>query len=247
MNTRHIQAALVIVVAAGAATAGYRWSSTVAEEQVEGSGTIPSVSSDASLNRTAGSFPELEATPVFEDVDLLADELIFPPEVTYFAKNTTPTRIPEEKDLTTLGEDVSREANHLLALLADRYGLSETQQALAFPVIARASRSYDPALPIEGEAMTDAYLASIGEDIYPAAESYDDLESLVAPFLDESQQARVEEEQVDRFYWWAEVLENVASGPDIDETLAAALWLGNAEPEPELEPDPPTYGGGNLF
>jgi hypothetical protein len=182
--------------------------------------------------------------------------MVYPPDVpsgpTASAAGMLPPSSPTRSldELKLLAGQVTYEANRRLQMLTDRYRLSEQQQALVFPVIARASCSYVPELPIEGEAATDAHLAaqesseradsptgtvrpddptsaeataSDGAPAGSAIASLDALESDLAPFLNSDQLALIEEEQLDRFYWWGEVLLKISDEIDADDLIAQAL------------------------
>lgn len=243
-------------------------------------------------------------------------------------------------ELNARAEQVTYEANHRLDLLKAMYKLTATQQALIYPVLARASPAYDSALAIEGEAVTDAYLsairpagassagasassasrgvaansagvadatasraavvagyvsrrpdatasvapsraigdrdaavvagpvadtadadtggsaaviASTAPDAYDAAlaSSLATVEADISPFLDNEQLATMSDEQVDRYYWWAEILGNL-SGDGADETASGATDASTspADSTPAATDggtEPTEYQGGNLL
>jgi hypothetical protein len=213
---------------------------------------------------------------------------------------------PSAREMEFRASLVSYEAGRRLRMLTDMYQLSPQQQALVFPVLARASQAYHPALEIEGEAATDAYLAAWAQSAptgsdpdettgaasgdaepdpdaalamvkakgpppedEPATESPDPLddeavnaaiessldvvEAQLAPFLDEEQLALMNEEQVDRLYWWGEILLQISAELD-DETLPDAEDAGTAPgtgtpggSDQTGDSTPPAHQGGNLF
>lgn len=249
---------------------------------------------------------------------------------------------PTLAELEARAEQVTYEANRRLAMLTATYKLTPAQQALVYPLLARASQAYDPALSIDGEAATDAYLRSIDStqpasaagasessayagvpvesssepdspasraaavaeyasrrtgasaavatsgmagdsgavvatadsagatdggtaaavapssstapDGYDAAlaSSLDTVEAELTPFLDNDQLATMSDEQVDRYYWWAEILGNLSgttTDPAASETAATTTQpedgtSSTTEGDPE---EPSSYQGGNLL
>lgn len=249
---------------------------------------------------------------------------------------------PTLAELNARAEQVTYEADRRLALLTAMYKLTPAQQALVYPIVARASQAYDPALSIDGEAATDAYLdainpsasasagasdasayagtpvasssgadapassaavsaeyarrrtgvpmvvaapttagnsgataptasdasspvdggtaasvpatASTSSDGYDAAlaSSLETVEAELSPFLDNDQLATMSDEQVDRYYWWAEILGNLSgttTDPAASETAAATTQPedGTSSTAEGDTGEPSAYQGGNLL
>lgn len=235
---------------------------------------------------------------------------------------------PSQEELEIRAAQVSYEADRRLAMLTDRYQLTEEQQALVFPVIARTSQAYHPALAIQGEGATDAYLAALPptaqtdalvaepatpvptvdspsqdtpassevsgpapappaatdsettgvdnsmpetnapevpaaldlepgfEEEYNAAleSSLEMLEEQMAPFLDADQLAAMTEDQIDRYYWWGEILLQIDGDAAADAVDAPVAVIPEPEPaEPSDDPapggdsEPDDHQGGNLL
>jgi len=242
-------------------------------------------------------------------------------------------------ELNARAEQVTHEANRRLDLLTAMYKLTPTQQALVYPIVARASPAYDSALSIEGEALTDAYLDAVrpagasraetsaytggsvdsagvaadaashaavvaiyasrragatanvapssaavessaatvavaGTDADAAgvdaggtaalsdstetdgydaalAASLETVEAELSPFLDNEQLATMSDEQVDRYYWWAEILGNL-SGDGADESASGSTDTSASPVEStpaatDGGTEPSEYQGGNLL
>jgi hypothetical protein len=177
------------------------------------------------------------------------------------------TRAQDQKK--QLGARIDYGANRLLQMLTRKYDLSNQQQALVFPVIARALPAYGHLPPSAGEALTDADLAALGispKPVDPAtgesdyvdpgatllaknepaesetmattaktrtsssaddfdaalALSLDSLEAQLVQFLDSDQLALMNEEQIDRFYWWGEILLQISGDIKTDAALVTA-------------------------
>jgi len=192
---------------------------------------------------------------------------------------------PTMEELRVRAAQVEYEADRRLQMLSEKYQLTEEQEALAFPIIARASQAYHPALQIEGEAATEAYLDAVqstletppssAETLTPAAHTPDDVpdedvpldeafqaaidssldavEEQLALFLDEEQLALLTEEQIDRYYWWGELLLVITGDLESGDDSAAAAEEPDPEPENSSSPEPGegtqpvAHQGGNLF
>jgi hypothetical protein len=63
-----------------------------------------------------------------------------------------------------------------------------------------------------------------GSDDFEAAlnASLDSMEARLAPYLDSGQLALMNEEQVDRYYWWGEILLQISGDIDADAAVTAA-------------------------
>ena len=250
------------------------------------------------------------AAMTFASPQGLSYPLLFPPAILDPDDNSSPLGYPEieespkpefsESELKLLGAQVGREATRRLQRLSQKYNLSKEQQALVFPVIARASPAYGQLSSLAGETLADAYvvqpvsfplpealdaseasgsgdltqngqtdsgttsesdataseaMATSGVDDFEEALhlSLEALESQLAPFLNSEQLALMDEEQVDRFYWWGEILlqlngDNEADAQSVSGALESAT-ASSVEPTAGAGFDAVSaaHQGGNLL
>lgn len=207
------------------------------------------------------------------------------------------------RELEGRAAQVAYEAGRRLEMLAEKYDLTEDQQALVFPVIARASPAYVPALPIKDSSLSDAYLLArrssapvaasaadlpwttlsddsasgarlgvVGQAMASGAPrapagvddaafevalnaSQDALEARIAPFLNSAQLAQLTEEELDRYYWWGEILLQLSGEADPIAAATASATVSTGQPgtgDPAAEGDeeaavPVAHQGGNLL
>lgn len=178
------------------------------------------------------------------------------------AKQAYPARASylSNEELTARAMEVEYEAQRHLDMLSEMYGLSAEQEDLVFPLLAMASESYNPQMKIAGAALTEEALAispvddsskSLETDNQPEKNgraSLEDLESQIAPFLDEEQLDALDEEQMDRYFWWAEILEQISTDIDAEpDEPSSEPEHTEEEPDPEEEGPSDPHPGGNLF
>jgi hypothetical protein len=208
--------------------------------------------------------PELIYEPEFvEELGAAAPERQVGPAATEGSGMLQPP--PTVGELKMRAARVEFEAGRNLEMLSRKYDLTEEQQALAFPILARASQAYHPAIAIEGEAATDAFLSAtiaapeIESDLEEAPpqaaapSTLDDVEAKLAPLLNDKQRAQIKEEALDRYYWWGEILLQIAADIDAESVPAVAeadpgeVEQDPGEPEPGPAPPPAAHQGANLF
>jgi hypothetical protein len=126
--------------------------------------------------------------------------------------------------------------------------------ALQLPSVASEVAEQPPgeqgptATEVPAAALTGVADAS-GEAVY----SLDDLEARIAPLLDDAQLTLVDEDQVDRYYWWSDVLDQIDDDLDAATAAGAALWLGSVEETTTVAATTPAatapsaHQGGNLL
>jgi hypothetical protein len=164
--------------------------------------------------------------------------------------DASPGQTVPEAELKLLGAQAGQEATRRLQMLTRKYDLSKEQQALVFPVVARASPAYGQMSSLAGETLADAYVAQ--PESFPLLETRDFAE---APGSDDGAQngqpeaeptsqpkrspAKTKltfgpddeeaplitpEEQIDQYYWWGEILRQLNGDIEADaEAVSAAL------------------------
>lgn len=103
-----------------------------------------------------------------------------------------------------------------------------------------------------GEAGRTTNKAKAGQDagdLQAALDaSLDMLEPELAPFLDAKQLAMMNEEEIDRYYWWGEVLLRLSGEDAADAVASAADSAGSGvAAEAVSDVEPAAHQGGNLF
>ena len=145
-------------------------------------------------------------------------------------------------ELNRKAELVSQEAREKLDLMTERFNLTQAQRREIFPLLARGSASYDPAMVVGGGT------ASSFNEVGALATS----EELIHDELDPSQQEAFEEDVLDKNLWWEEIASQLAD----DEIYAASKVEAPASEEPgsiideptDSQPDgPAAEQGGNIF
>lgn len=175
---------------------------------------------------------------------------------------------PTVQELDIRAAQVAYEADRRLDYLTDTYDLSDEQQRLAYPILARASQAYDPALAIENEEWTDAILAVSARGPGPAVYSdnpikqaaidsaLNTVEDQLSEILDEDQVIAIKVEQADRNEWWNEILSQVSSDLEVEEAAAQALEellaaeaaeAADASEHSQSGSAPAAHQGGNLL
>jgi hypothetical protein len=145
--------------------------------------------------------------------------------------------IPPRDELIARAVIVEDQANTRLQGLTSRLGLTEEQQDRIFPILARSSPAFHPILRPEGNAnkLTDSVFGD-RDTIKPGA-SVAEVENEIYPELDETQQASLEEEAMDREAWWEDIVALLAEDLTQPTVTSADVNLNNEKPvDPTQEP-----------
>ncbi len=185
-----------------------------------------------------------------------------------------PAAALDQAEIRALAARVAGQADYRLALVSGKYDLSPAQQGLAYPLIVRSTPAYRAAVA-EGTLVEEARAADAGVVLEPAgaaevADADDDfalaldssleaLEAELAAVLSPEQLAALSEDQLDRYYWWGEVLLRVQEQQEaeLEEIVASALGTSTAPAttaaaataatEPAADVIPAAHQGGNLL
>lgn len=143
----------------------------------------------------------------------------------------------EQTELLQRAEIVQREARQQLERMTEEFALTRAQRHKMFPVLARSTRHFDPAMQVGG-----AYLAAPDAGITGSEDVHD--------LLNPDQQESLENKELDRQLWWEDVFTRL-DGELIDSTGGSPLQTAPAEggAAPTEEPIPtertaPTSRGG---
>lgn len=175
--------------------------------------------------------------------DRVSEEEAF--EITIAGNLATPS--PQSlAELNRKAELVSQEAREKLDLMTERFHLTRAQRREIFPLLARGSASYDPAMVV-GSGPVSSF-----NQVGALATS----DELIHDALDPSQQEAFEQDAIDKELWWEEIASQLAD----DEIYAASQGQVPAsdvpgsdsdaptESQPESQPEGPALEqGGNIF
>ena len=146
--------------------------------------------------------------------------------------------IPPRDELIARAVIVEDQANIRLQGLTSRLGLTEEQQDRIFPILARSSPAFHPILQPEGSTnkLTESVFGD--SDTNEPGASVAEVENEIYPELDETQQASLEEEAIDREAWWEDIVALLAEDLDQPAVTAAAVNPNNKRPvDPTQEAD----------
>jgi len=131
---------------------------------------------------------------------------------------------------------VEQEAGVQLEKLTANLDLSSTQRGKLFPALVRATAGYDSAMIVGGATVASDTTLTPAEEIHS--------------LLDEDQQARVEDNEVQRQLWWQDVIGKLeADLTDVTGGAPASGTSAPAAPVPAAEERiaPEARDDGNLF
>ena len=150
-------------------------------------------------------------------------------------RTTIPSSEPSQAELEIAADRIQNRANRELARLTRLLDLSEAQQDRIFPLLARSSTAYHPALAIQvgdAQSTTPVEIASKTDDSTGAAaapaegSAPETSEPITLTTADEEiydvltpeQQEALEEEIIDEDLWWTDIVNDLED--ELDESAA---------------------------
>jgi len=140
---------------------------------------------------------------------------------------SVPSNHPRRETLEEQASKVARHANQALDRLSRQLDLTEAQRARLFPMLAKTSRHYNPAMIPGGTPV-------------PAATDSGPVQDAIWELLEPAQRDEWIETSVTDMVLWREIFENLIR--QLEQSAPAP-----ADVVPAIEPPPATHPGRNLY